>query len=122
MCLFQSELAGLIPLSLLLAVSFFVLFACRKTDSNPLRLFGYAIALLIWAAALTVFSSLLGGRACAGKKSGGFMHQMGNPLMMHMNMPGRQNMSGAETPQTMRSSPPLQQRQMPPPERESKPQ
>ncbi len=122
MCLFGPELVGLIPLSLLLAVSFFVLFACRKTDSNPLRLFGYAIALLIWAAALVLVSSLMGGSVCGGKRSGGFTHQMGNPMMMHMNMPGRQNMPGGEPPQTMRSSPPMQQRQTPPPEREPNPQ
>lgn len=49
-------LVAIIPISLLLTVSFFVLVAARKVDSKGLKAFGYAITALLWAAALIVLS------------------------------------------------------------------
>ena len=47
----------LIPVTGLLTVSFFVLFALQKIVSKKLRLFGVAVVVLLWISALLVFSS-----------------------------------------------------------------
>lgn len=46
----------IIPAALLLALSFFVLFANRKVESQGLKAFGYVIVVLLWIAAALVFS------------------------------------------------------------------
>ncbi|MDD4980191.1 MAG: hypothetical protein PHC54_02810 [Candidatus Omnitrophica bacterium] len=46
-----------IPATLLLTLSFFVLYALRKTDTQGLKSFGYIIAALLWLSALLVFSA-----------------------------------------------------------------
>ena len=48
---------AIIPTALLLAVSFFVLFAIRKIEVYGLRVFGYIVAAILWIAALLVFSA-----------------------------------------------------------------
>lgn len=48
---------AIIPVTLLLVVSFFVLFAVRKTDSAGLKAFGYVIAALLWLSSLLIFST-----------------------------------------------------------------
>jgi len=56
----MSRLIGvyaIIPTALLLAVSFFVLFAIRKIEAYGLRVFGYVVAAILWIAALLVFSA-----------------------------------------------------------------
>lgn len=50
-------LFAIVPTTLVLTVSFFVLFALRKIESNILKSFGYVIAALLWVSALLVFSS-----------------------------------------------------------------
>ena len=50
-------LFALIPTALLLTVSFFVLFALRKVETQALKAFGYVIAVLLWVGALLVFSA-----------------------------------------------------------------
>jgi hypothetical protein len=50
----MKHLAGLymvIPVAELLVVSFFVLFAMRRTDSQGLKRFGYVVCILLWASA-----------------------------------------------------------------------
>ncbi|MCX5707160.1 MAG: hypothetical protein NTW13_05880 [Candidatus Omnitrophica bacterium] len=49
-------LCAIIPTTLLLTVSFFVLFILRKVESNILKAFGYVVASLLWLSALLVFS------------------------------------------------------------------
>lgn len=44
---------------LLLAVSFFVLFVVRKTETQGLKLFGYIIAILLWICVAIVFSTVI---------------------------------------------------------------
>ena len=54
------RLAGLfaiIPATLLLAVSFFVLFTIRKIETQGLKAFGYVVSALLWFSALLVFSA-----------------------------------------------------------------
>lgn len=48
---------SLIPVTLLLTISFFVLFVIRKLESKGLKNFGYVIAVLLWICALLVLSS-----------------------------------------------------------------
>lgn len=45
-----------IPVAILLAVSFFVLVVVRKVDAEPLKAFGYVIAVILWVAVLLIMS------------------------------------------------------------------
>jgi len=45
----------IIPITIYLTISFFVLFAVGKTDSKGLKTFGQVIAVLLWISALLVF-------------------------------------------------------------------
>ncbi len=48
----------------LLTVSFFVLLSARKADSQGLKLFGYAIAVLLWIlAAVVLGTSVMGNNS-----------------------------------------------------------
>lgn len=49
-------LVAIIPISLLLTVSFLVLIAARKVESKGLRTFGYILTALLWASAIVAFS------------------------------------------------------------------
>jgi len=49
-------LGMIVPLSIILTVSFFVLFALRKVDASGLKAFGFVVAALLWLSALLVFS------------------------------------------------------------------
>ena len=46
----------IIPATLLLTISFFVLFTLRKIETQGLKAFGYVIAALLWVATALVFS------------------------------------------------------------------
>lgn len=50
-------LFAIIPIALLLTISFFVLFAIRKAQEQGLKAFGYVIAALLWIGAVLVFSA-----------------------------------------------------------------
>jgi high-affinity K+ transport system ATPase subunit B len=47
---------AIVPISVLLMVSFFVLYALRKVEEKGLRVFGYVVAGFLWLSALVVFS------------------------------------------------------------------
>ncbi len=49
-------LGVIIPVTGLLTVSFFVLFALRKLEGSALKVFGYVITALLWLSALLAFS------------------------------------------------------------------
>ena len=49
-------LFAVIPISLLLTVSFFVLIAVCKLENKALKAFGYVIATLLWVAVIVAFS------------------------------------------------------------------
>jgi len=51
-----SFLIAIVPIALLLTVSFFVLSALRKIEEKGLKAFGYVVASLLWLAALVIFS------------------------------------------------------------------
>lgn len=47
---------SIIPVTLLLTISFFVLFAVKRTATRGLRNFGYILAVLLWISALLISS------------------------------------------------------------------
>jgi hypothetical protein len=49
-------LCAIVPTTLVLTVSFFVLFALREVKSNVLKAFGYVVAAFLWISALLIFS------------------------------------------------------------------
>lgn len=78
---------AVIPATLLLAVSFFVLAVLRKIEAQGLKAFGYVVAVLLWIAAALIFSSGLymaaTGRACPMMKM--MEHdQVQTPMMPEM--------------------------------------
>jgi len=48
-------LFALVPVAVLLTISFFVLLVLRKIEDSGLRIFGYVVATLLWIAAALVF-------------------------------------------------------------------
>lgn len=50
-------LFALIPATILLTVSFFVLIVLRRQENQGLKAFGYVVAALLWLSALLVSSS-----------------------------------------------------------------
>ena len=50
-------LFAMIPATLLLTVSFFVLLVVRKAEPHGLKAFGYVIAGLLWACTLLIFAA-----------------------------------------------------------------
>jgi len=49
-------LCSIIPISILLTVSFFVLFAVQKTEMQGLKKFGRIIAVLLWISSTMIFT------------------------------------------------------------------
>jgi hypothetical protein len=45
----------IVPTTILLTISFFVLFALRKVEQQGLKAFGYVIAVLLWISAALIF-------------------------------------------------------------------
>ena len=88
----HSAVFALVHAVVLLTVSFFVLLALRKVDTQSLKVFGYAVAVLLWVSAALVF-----GKGLAG-----------HPMMHRMHMCGKMDrqMMGAETqPQAPKEMP-----------------
>jgi hypothetical protein len=54
-----SHLAALMPVAVLLTISFFVLFAVSKTAERSLRFFGCITAIFLWVAALGILSGAI---------------------------------------------------------------
>jgi hypothetical protein len=56
----MARLAGffaVIPVSVLLTISFFVLLTVRKAETQGLKAFGFVVAAVLWFASLVVFST-----------------------------------------------------------------
>ena len=68
-----SGLFAVVPASLLLAVSFFILIALRKSEEKNIKTFGYVVATLLCLSAVLVFAagvySLATGRGCMMEKT-----------------------------------------------------
>ena len=78
---------GLVHAVVLLTVSFFVLLAVSKTDSQVLKTFGYTIAVLLWVSAALTLGTGLRGRHPMQYKMQMMQEKMEHP-MMHGEMPG----------------------------------
>ena len=89
---------AIIPTTLLLTVSFFVLFALRKLETQGLKAFGYVIASLLWVCALLVFSvgvyTISTGRHPAMVALQEMMRGQMAGMMMGTPMPGMMGMQG----------------------------
>jgi hypothetical protein len=104
-------LVAIIPVTILLTVSFFVLFTLRKTE-GALKAFGFVIAALLWLSAFMVLSggiyNLSTGRCplivamhqmkmgmCPMMMKGGMMPPMMEGSMMHPQAPGMKGDMGS---------------------------
>jgi hypothetical protein len=87
-------LFSIIPVTLLLALSYFVLFSVRKVEAQGLKNFGWVIAVLLWICGALVFSTGLFTIASGKHPMMGMMYKM---HMMHMHeCPGmEEEMKGA---------------------------
>jgi len=75
-------LFAVIPVTLLLTVSFFVLMAIKRAETERLKIFGYVIAALLWVSAALVSCSALSaltGIECPVMKSMMKCHMRGGP-------------------------------------------
>lgn len=86
-------LSGILPATLLLATSFFVLLAVRKTEKGQvLKVFGYVIVALLWLTALIAltagfYNDPYGRRSLKCMKSGMMKQGMGQMHGQGMMMP-----------------------------------
>jgi hypothetical protein len=97
-----SYLLAVVPISVLLTASFFVLFTLRKVEEKGLRAFGYVVAGLLWLAALVIFSGAIYKMAQGSVMTGNMMRQkmkmgcmsqgMPKPDTMPMGMPEKEVM------------------------------
>ncbi len=82
MCMVRlSHLIAVVPISLLLTVSFFVLFVMRKLEDKALKAFGYVVVSFLWLAALVVFSGAVYKTAKGTMAMKCMMHKGGMPAM-----------------------------------------
>ena len=82
------RLAGffsMVPATMMITVSFFVLFAVSKADQKQLKAFGWVVAGLLWLCALLVLTSGLYMSSMSGK-------MMGKCMMMQKDKGGMMRM------------------------------
>ncbi len=84
-------LLALIPTTVLLTISFFVLVVRAKIEQAGLKNFGLAVAVLLWLAAAVVFTGGILATACGPK---GMVGCMPYPAGMGMMMEGHGMMHG----------------------------
>jgi hypothetical protein len=85
----MSGAIALVPVTVLLTISFFVLLVLRKLDSDGLKTFGYVVVVLLWLSAALILG--MGVRFMASGRHpmmdmmrGGMKGSMGqNPMMQH---------------------------------------
>jgi len=75
----MARLAGffvVIPISVLITISFFVLFTVRKVETQGLKAFGFVVAAVLWFAVLVLFSAGVYILATGRMPLKGMMHPM----------------------------------------------
>ena len=80
-----SKLMVVVPVSVFLTVSFFVLFALRKVEEKWFKVFGYVVVGFLWLSALVLFS----GGVCNISKDHSKMKYM---MQQNMRAPYRSQM------------------------------
>jgi len=70
-----SHLIAIVPIAVLLTMSFFVLFALRKVEEKALKAFGYLVVGFLWLSALVVFSAAVYRIAQGSVLTRGMMQQ-----------------------------------------------
>ena len=88
-----SSIIAVVPISLLLVLSFFVLLSIGKAQTKGLKIFGFAVAVILWLAVATI---ILGGdkaKCMMHKKMmlQGAQGSSGMPGMHPEQMPGKGN-------------------------------
>ena len=82
----MASIVVIIPISLLLALSFFVLLSIDKAQTKRLKTFGYGVAVILWLAVLVIISGGVYRLAKGGNQAKYMMHK---EMMMHREgMPG----------------------------------
>jgi len=85
---------SLVHAVVLLAVSFFILLAARKADSQNIKTFGYVIAVLLWVVAALVFGKGISARQPIFHKMHMMSEKMGRP-MSHSEVPQQANQAAS---------------------------
>lgn len=94
MCMLKlSSLMAVIPIAILLTISFFVLLAIRTIEEKGLKAFGYLAVSFLWLATLVVFSGAVYRMA---KGSDFAMKRMMQQKMEMMRQDKMQGMAGFE--------------------------
>ena len=88
-----TSLIAVIPISFLLALSFFVLISIDKTQAKRLKTFGKMVVVIIWLAVLVI---ILGAIHSLGKDGDQKKCTMHKEMMMRMD-PGMSGMPMGET-------------------------
>lgn len=98
-----SHLMAIVPVALLLTISFFVLFTLRRIEEKGLRIFGCVVVSFLWLATLVVFSSAVykiaqGSTSMKGMMSPGMKMEQMSQMMPRINpavmaMPGKDTMA-----------------------------
>lgn len=91
-----SWLMVVVPVSVLLAASFFVLFALRKVEEKGLKVFGYVVASLLWLSVLILF---LGASNTAKNTSMKYMMQQKMRAPYRSQMMHKGGMAGMAMPE-----------------------
>lgn len=72
---------SLVHAVVLLALSFFILLAARKSDSQNIKTFGYVIAVLLWVSAALVFGKGIFDRHPMFHRMHMMGEKMGKPML-----------------------------------------
>lgn len=60
MCMMKMfPLLAIVPISVLLTFSFFVLYLLRKVEEKPLKTFGHVVVVFLWLAVLVLFAGAI---------------------------------------------------------------
>ncbi len=84
-----SSIIAVVPISLLMVLSFFVLLSIGKTQTKALKIFGMVTAVLLWLAVATIILGGVYGLAKSDNKK-----CMMQKKMMMQNAQGMSGMSG----------------------------